>query len=111
MRIDGNKGPSHLSVVFWDGFDAMNAIAALARSGFSAQEVSALGVLTGSAPELEPELLQLGLSKSESAGLKQLFDEGAVVLVVWAQQSDRRKIAARLMEKCGGIAAANAGLS
>jgi len=102
-----SKAPAHLSVVFWDGFDAVNAIGALARSGFSTQEIFALGVLAGSAPELEPELLELGLSQSESTLYKQLFDEGAIVLVVRAEQKTRRRIAARVMERCGGIAAAD----
>lgn len=107
MNLEGNKTTTHVTVVFWDGFDAMNAIGALARSGFSTQEILALGVLAGSAPDLEQALLELGISQSESALFKQLFDEGAIVLVVRAQHKQRRKIAARLLEQCGGLSASN----
>ena len=106
MNTGGTTWPAHLSAIFWDGFDAMTAIGVLARSGFLMQEICALGILAGSAPDLEPTLLELGLSESESAFCKQLFDEGAIVLVVRAQQEERRKMAARLMEHCGGLLAA-----
>ena len=105
MDVEENGGPTQLSIVFWDGFDAMNALGVLARSGFSTQEIRVLGVLAGSVPDLGPALLELGLSESESAFFKQLFDEGAIVLVVCAHQKERCKIAARLMEQCGGLPA------
>lgn len=111
MNLQVNKAPTHVTVVFWDGFDAMNAIGALARSGFSTQEICALGVLTGSVPDLDQGLLNLGVSESESALFRQLFDEGAIVLVVRAEHKRRRKIAARLLEQCGGLSASNSALN
>ncbi len=107
MDVGGNKWPSHLSVVFWDGFDAMNAIRVLALSGFTTQEIRVLGVLAESVPDLGPALLELGLSESESGFFRELFDEGAIVLVVRAHQTERYKIAARLMKQCGGLPAHN----
>ena len=65
---------THLSAIFWDGFDAMTAIGVLARSGFATQEICVLGILNGPIPDLEPTLTELGLSESESAFFKQLFD-------------------------------------
>ena len=102
---------THLSAIFWDGFDAMTAIGVLARSGFATQEICVLGILNGPIPDLEPTLTELGLSESEAAFFKQLFDEGAIVLVVRAQQEVRRKAAARLMEHCGGLLAPKAVLN
>jgi len=108
MDRERSHSPAHLSSVFWDGFDAVRAMGALARSGFSTQEYCALGILAGSVPNLEEELLELGLPESESAFLTRLFDEGAIVLVVRAHERKRRQAATRLLKQCGGVFASDA---
>jgi len=94
---------SHVSSLFWDGFEAAGAMAALAQSGFASQNVSALGAISGRIPDLDQYLLQLGLTPSESACFTECFDEGAVLLVVHTDKKEQREAAARLLRRHGGL--------
>ena len=60
-----NAGNSilHVSSLFWDGFEAAQAIADLAQSGFATEDVSAFGTFTGRIPDLDRCLLAMGLSR------------------------------------------------
>jgi len=103
MRGDANNPGAHLSSVFWDGFDALRAMRELSRSGFSPGEICALGILAGSLLNLEEALIELGVPESETELLTRLFDEGAIVVVVYAPDFQRRQAATRLMKQCGGV--------
>lgn len=106
MAKDAGNSRLHVSGLFWDGFDAAQAIADLSQSGFATEDVSAFGTLTGRVPNLDRYLLAMGLTPSESAYFAECFDEGAVVLVVHAQEAGQRNVAARLLRRHGGLFAA-----
>ena len=106
MAEDAGNSILHVSSLFWDGFEAAQAIADLAQSGFSSEDVSAFGTLTGRIPNLDRCLLAMGLTPSESAYFAECFDEGAVLLVVHAHKIEQRNAAARLLARRGGLFAA-----
>jgi hypothetical protein len=106
MAKDAGTSILHVSSLFWDGFEAAQAIADLAQSGFSSEDVSAFGTLTGRIPHLDRWLLAMGLTPSESAYFAEYFDEGAVLLVVHAHKVEQRNAAARLLRRRGGLLAA-----
>jgi hypothetical protein len=106
MAEDAGNSIVHVSSLFWDGFDAAQAMADLSQSGFASEDVSAFGTLTGRVPNLDRCLLAMGLSPSESAYFAECFDEGAVVLVVHAHEAEQRNIATRLLRRHGGLFAA-----
>jgi hypothetical protein len=107
MAKDAGISILHVSSLFWDGFEAAQAIADLAQSGFSSEDVSALGTLTGRIPHLDRCLLAMGLTPSESAYFAECFDDGGVLLVVHARKLERRNVAARLLRRHGGLMAAS----
>ena len=106
MARDAGNSRLHVSSLFWDGFDAAQAITDLSQSGFATEDVSAFGTLTGRVPNLDRCLLAMGLTPSESAYFAECFDEGAVVLVVHAHEAEQRNVAARLLRRHGGLFAA-----
>jgi hypothetical protein len=108
MAKDAGNSILHVSSLFWDGFEAAQAIADLARSGFSSEDVSAFGTLTGRIPHLDRCLLAMGLTPSESAYFTECFDEGGVLLVVHAHKLEQRNVAARVLRRRGGLMAADA---
>jgi hypothetical protein len=106
MAKDAGNSILHVSSLFWDGFDAAQAIADLSQSGFATEDVVAFGTLTGRVPDLDRCLLAMGLTPSESAYFADCFDEGAVVLVVHAHEAEQRNVATRLLRRHGGLFAA-----
>jgi hypothetical protein len=106
MAKDAGNSILHVSSLFWDGFEAGQAIADLVQSGFATEDVSAFGTFTGSIPNLDGCLLAMGLTPSESAYFADCFDEGAVLLVVRAHKLEQKHAAARLLRRHGGLLAA-----
>jgi len=106
MAKDAGNSKLHVSSLFWDGFEAAQAIADLAQSGFSSEDVSAFGTLTGRIPHLDRCLLAMGLMPSESAYFAEYFDEGGVLLVVHARKLEQRNVAAHLLRRRGRLMAA-----
>jgi hypothetical protein len=106
MAKDAGNSILHVSSLFWDGFEAAQAMADLAQSGFATEDVSAFGTFSGRIPNLDRCLLAMGLTPSESAYFAECFDEGAVVLVVRAHEAEQRNVAARLLRRRGGLMAA-----
>ena len=106
MVKDAGNSTLHVSSLFWDGFEAAQAIADLAQSGFATEDVSAFGTFTGRIPNLDRCLLAMGLTPSESAYFAECFDEGAVLLVVHVHEIEQRNAAARLLRRRGGLFAA-----
>ncbi len=107
MTKDAGNSVLHVSSLFWDGFEAAQAIADLARSGFSSEDVSVFGTLTGRIPHLDRCLLAMGLTPSESAYFAECFDDGGVLLVVQARKLEQRNVATRLLRRRGGLMAAD----
>jgi len=103
MAKDARFSSSHVSSLFWDGFEAAGAMDALTRSGFTSNDVSALGTLAGRIPDLDRCLLELGLTPSESAYYTEYFDEGALLLVVHTDKKEQREAAARVLRRHGGL--------
>ena len=101
----GAGNSMHVSSLFWDGFEAAQAIADLAQSGFSSEDVPAFDALTGRIPYLDGCLLAMGLTPSESAYFAECFDEGEVLLVVHAHRLEQRNVAVRLLRRRGGVMA------
>jgi len=66
MAKDAGNSILHVSSLFWDGFEAAQAIADLAQFGFATEDVSAFGTFTGRIPNLDRCLLAMGLTPSES---------------------------------------------
>jgi len=106
MAKDAGNSMLHVSSLFWDGFEAAQAIADLAQAGFASEDVSAFGTLTGRIPHLDSWLLAMGLTPSESAYFAECFDDGGVLLVVHAHKLEQRNVAARLLRRRGGLMAA-----
>jgi len=106
MAKDAGNSKLHVSSLFWDGFEAAQAIADLAQSGFSSEDVSAFRTLTGRIPHLDRCLLAMGLTPSESTYFAEYFDEGGVLLVVHARKLEQRNVAAHLLRRRGRLMAA-----
>lgn len=106
MAKDAGNSILPVSSLFWDSFDAAQAIADLSQSGFATEDVSAFGTLSGRVPDLDRCLLAMGLTPSESAYFVDCFDDGAVVLVVHAHEAEQRNVATRLLRRHGGLFAA-----
>jgi len=105
MAKDAGNSILHVSSLFWDGFEVAQAIADLAQSGFAAEDVSAFGTFAGRIPNLDRCLLEMGLTPSETAYFVECFDEGALLLVVRARKPQQRHVAARLLQRRGGLLA------
>jgi hypothetical protein len=105
MAKDTGNSLLHVSSLFWDGFEAAQAIADLAQSGFATEDVSAFGTFTGRIPNLGRCLLAMDLTPSESAYFAECFDEGAVLLVVHAHNVEQKTAAARVLRRRGGLLA------
>jgi hypothetical protein len=107
MAKDAGNSILHVRSLFWDGFEAAQAIDDLAQAGFSTEDVSAFGPLTGRIPYLDRCPLAMGLTPSESGYFAKCFDDGGVLLVIHARKLKQRNIAARLLRCRGGLLAAD----
>ena len=71
-----------VAAVFWEGFAAGSAIGALLRVGFPEESVSAVGVLTGSPPDLSDFLSSLGIPSVDTVYYNECFKDGAFLIIV-----------------------------
>ncbi len=62
--------------LFWEALSAGGAMTELLRVGFPDTDVYAVGVLTGSAPELSDFLANLGIPTADAVYYNDCFQDG-----------------------------------
>ena len=73
LTFKGDSGRAALTGVFWDPFDVAPAITDLVGGGFSEDEIDAIGVLCGRAPDLTDWLFLNGTRTAGGNFLQRLF--------------------------------------
>ena len=92
-----------IASVFCEPFSAANAVKALDEMGFTDNEIDLIGVLGASNADLSWLLCGIGIPSEHATYYHTLFEDGAVLLMVSAQQLHRRETAARVLKRHGGI--------
>jgi len=103
-----DTSPVVVSGLFWEPFEAANAITALIRSGFAEYDVDALGVLSGRAPDVRNVLYAMGIAREDAIFYNECFADGAVLLIVRTKPVRKAKIALKVLKQHGGIFAPTA---
>lgn len=92
-----------VTAIFWEGFTAGSAITALLRVGFPDTDVSAVGVLTGPAPDLRDLLASLRIPTVDTNYYNDCFQDGAVLIIVQAHTPYDRCRALEVIRRHGGF--------
>lgn len=92
-----------ISAIFWEGLSAGGAVSALLKLGISDEDVYAVGVLSGAAPDFGELLDSVGVSAGDAAYYRECFQDGAILVVVHAQSSAERRRALEILEEYGGV--------
>jgi hypothetical protein len=88
-----------LTGIFWDPFDAADAITDLVGGGFSEDEIDAIGVLCGRAPDLTDWLFSMGLERQEAIFYNDCFADGATLLIVCTERGHKARIALETLRR------------
>jgi len=101
----GDTNPlSIMTGIFCEPFSAGNAIAALLESGFSERDVQAVGVLEGHGRAAEEMLLASGISCDDATLYSELFEDGALLVMVRLnEEGAKRQVATDVLKKHGGV--------
>ncbi|HVN18038.1 MAG TPA: hypothetical protein VMU05_04675 [Dongiaceae bacterium] len=94
-----------ISAVFCELYTATNAVRVLNQIGFKDGEVDVIGVLSGSVPDFACLLQQSGLPAEQAGYYADWFDQGAVLVMVRAEEWIRQKAAAAVLKLQGGMLA------
>jgi hypothetical protein len=111
LTTEGNPTRAVLTGLFWDPFDVAHAITALVRDGFSEDEIDAIGVLCGHAPDLTDWLFSMGLERQEAMFYNDCFGDGAMLLIIRTDPGHRARIALDTLRRHGRIVPARKELS
>jgi hypothetical protein len=103
--LGGRDSSSRLPVtaLFWEAFDATGAISALMRSGFAENDIYALGVLSGGAPNFGDMLLAMGIPLDDASVYSNCLGDGAMLLIVHTEPGHNKKAALEVLERHGGV--------
>jgi hypothetical protein len=100
----GGSSPELIIGIFCEPFNATSAIADLLRSGFTEDDIDALGVLEGNALVTREFWLAVGLPSEVAVFCGDRFDDGAVLVMIRVDQPRKReKIAIELVKHYGGV--------
>lgn len=89
--------------LFWDALSAGSAVTELSRVGFPDTDVYAIGVLTGSAPDLVDFLADLGIPAPDAIYYNDCFQDGAVLLIIRIHSSRDGRRAFKVILRHGGL--------
>jgi hypothetical protein len=101
----GDRNPLSITTgIFCEPFSAGSAIAALLESGFSELDIQAVGVLEGHGPAAEEMLLASGISCEDATLYGELFEDGALLVVVRLDEEGiKQQVATDVLKKHGGV--------
>lgn len=101
----GNRSPLNFTTgVFCEPFSAGSAIAALLESGFSELDIQAVGVLEGHGQAAEEMLLASGISCHDATLYSELFEDGALLVIVRLDEKGaKHQVATDVLKKHGGV--------
>ena len=99
LTFKGDSARAALTGVFWDPFDVAPAITDLVGGGFSEDEIDAIGVLCGRAPDLTDWLFSMGLERQEAIFYNDCFADGATLLIVRTERGHRARIALKTLRR------------
>lgn len=90
--------------IFCEPFSAGNAIAALMESGFSEMDIQAIGVLEGHGRATEELLLTSGIPSDDATLYSELFEDGALLVMVRLdEEGTNSQVATEVLKKHGGV--------
>ena len=95
--------PAVVSGLFWQPFDAANAITALVESGFAEYDIDALGVLSGRARDVTDVLYAMGIARADATFYNECFADGAVLLIIRTGAVRTAKIALKMLKHHSGV--------
>jgi hypothetical protein len=91
-----------ITALFWELSSVGNAIEALLHTGFTDDDIEAVGVLSGSAFDFTGFLDSVGLPRVDAVYYNDCLQDGAVLLIVRSHHQ-KRHTAAELVWRHGGI--------
>lgn len=92
-----------VTAIFWEGLSVGNAVNRLLDAGFSDRDVSAVGVLSGPAPDLGDFFAGQSIPAVDSSYFNECFKDGAIVLMIRASTATDRRRALDVVRRSGGI--------
>jgi len=99
-----------VAAIFWEGLSVGNAVDRLLDAGFSERDVSAVGVLTGPAPDLGDFFASHSIPAADSSYFNECFKDGAIVLIIRAPTARDKRRALEVVRRSGGILPPGTGL-
>lgn len=82
MRDHETRSRLLITAVFWDVFNANNAATDLLHVGFADADIDAVGVLSGTAPDLTGVLSKIGVPRVDARYYNDYFQDGAVIVAI-----------------------------
>jgi hypothetical protein len=89
--------------IFWEVLSAGGALTELLRLGFPDTDVYAVGVLTGSAPDLSVFLANLEIPNADATYFNDCFQDGAVLLIIRIHTPRDQRRALTAILRHGGV--------
>jgi hypothetical protein len=102
MRDEETSSHLLITAVFWDVFNANNAVTDLLHVGFDDLHVDAVGVLAGTAPDVTRLLSNLGVSRVGARYYNDYFQDGAVLVAIRTHDWEQHQ-AVEVLRKHGGF--------
>ena len=99
LTSTGDAARAVLTGLFRDPFDVAQAITDLVGEGFSQDQIDAIGVLCGRAPDLTDWLFAMGLEQQDTIFCNDCFADGATLLVVRTERGTRARIALKAVRR------------
>jgi hypothetical protein len=103
LNLKGDPARAVLTGLFWNPFDVAHAITDLVGGGLSEDEIDAIGVLCGRAPDLTDWLFSMRLKRQEAIFCNDCFADGATLLIVRTEPGYRARIALNTLRRHGRI--------
>lgn len=101
----GDTNPLSITTgIFCEPFSAGSAIAALLESGFSELDIQAVGVLEGHGHAAAEMLLASGICCDDATLYSELFEDGALLVIVHLdEEGTKHRVATNVLKKHGGV--------
>jgi len=92
-----------VAAIFWEGMSVGNAVRRLLKLGFSDQDVCAIGVLSGRAPDLEDFFASHCIPPADTSYFNDCFKDGGIVLIIQTPTEKEKRRALEVVRRSGGI--------
>jgi hypothetical protein len=106
MDVRPNEGidmQTPITGIFWGALSAGGAVTELLSAGIPETDIDAVGILTGSAPDLSDFLTNLGIPTPDAVYYNDCFQDGAVLVIVHTHMPSNRRRALKVISRHGGI--------